>query len=382
MISSNDVEVCKLERHEAEALAIDYSRYSGRPAKVDPRPKIPYSLLSAEHILEYVETTGLIAPFFIKGGKSSRLKDAAYEGRIGEVAYQYMPGENFPKVVFTSLDEFLLIPKNSIVFVECDLDFRLPEFIALRFNLQIKHVHRGLLLGTGPLVDPGYWGKLCIPLHNLTDEDYVINKSEGLIWLEFTKTTSKVSLTAERLGRPPLSKPFWDVKEFLIKATTSVDASSHPVGIRSAIPSVFRSVEKSAEEAKVAAERSAIAAARSKQRVVRQTFWGIVGGGLAVAALLVGIVSLSWNYYSDMDRQYSQIRPEIAELKVSLQQAQDSLSRTLDATELTTRQLNLAREQLEAANGRIGMLEMQVIDLSRIIEVPSSEFGVEPVVAE
>ncbi|KRA42033.1 hypothetical protein ASD80_09920 [Devosia sp. Root635] len=293
-----------------------------------------------------------------------------------------MAGENFPKIIFTSLDEFLVIPKNSIVFVECDLDFRLPEFIALRFNLQIKHVHRGLLLGTGPLVDPGYWGKLCIPLHNLTDEDYLIKKSEGSIWLEFTKTTSKVDLDTERLGRPPLSKPFWDVKEFLIKATTSVDASSHPVGIRSAIPSVFRSVEKSAEEAKIAAERSAFAAARSKQRVVRQTFWGMVGGGLAVAALLLGLVSLSWNYYSDMDQQYSEMRPEIAELKDSLRQAQDLLSSTLNTTAINTTQLNLAREQLEDANSRIDALESQIFGLSTVTLVPPGEVGAEPVLAE
>ena len=57
------------------------------------------------------------------------------------------------------LGEELTVGANSIVFVECDLDFRLPDFIALRFNLQIRHVHRGLLLGTGPLVDPGYRGK-------------------------------------------------------------------------------------------------------------------------------------------------------------------------------------------------------------------------------
>ena len=58
---------------------------------------------------------------------------------------------------------------------------RLPNYIAVQFNLRITHVHRGLLLGTGPLVDPGFHGKILIPLHNLTSEKYIIRADEGLI---------------------------------------------------------------------------------------------------------------------------------------------------------------------------------------------------------
>ena len=52
-------------------------------------------------------------------------------------------------------------------------------------------MHRGLLVGTGPLVDPGFRGKLLIPLHNLTLDAYEIRGDEGLIWVEFTKTSFK-----------------------------------------------------------------------------------------------------------------------------------------------------------------------------------------------
>jgi hypothetical protein len=45
------------------------------------------------------------------------------------------------------------------------------------------------LLGTGPLVDPGFHGKLLVPLHNLTSDEYTIRGDEGLIWMEFTKTS-------------------------------------------------------------------------------------------------------------------------------------------------------------------------------------------------
>ena len=42
-------------------------------------------------------------------------------------------------------DEFTL-EANSIAFVQVEPVFRLPDYIALRFNLKITHVHRGILI--------------------------------------------------------------------------------------------------------------------------------------------------------------------------------------------------------------------------------------------
>jgi hypothetical protein len=50
------------------------------------------------------------------------------------------------------------LPANSIRHMQIEPRIRLPDYIAIRFNLRIKHVHRGLLLGTGPLVDPSFGG--------------------------------------------------------------------------------------------------------------------------------------------------------------------------------------------------------------------------------
>ena len=62
--------------------------------------------------------------------------------------------------------------------------------MAIRFNLRITNVHRGLLLGTGPLVDPGFEGDLLIPIHNLTNNSYYFKGGDKFIWVEFTKVSS------------------------------------------------------------------------------------------------------------------------------------------------------------------------------------------------
>jgi len=248
---SEEIEL--ISRKQGEDLA---NIWAEDPQKLD----IPDTLLNSQHITSVVKATGLISPYFTGGDRYARLKKASYEGRIGDSAYKF-EDENCPKLCFDrKKDDYLLVPKNSIIFVECDLDFRLPDFIALRFNLQIQHVHRGLLLGTGPLIDPGFWGKLCIPLHNLTDEDYKIPKDVGLIWIEFTKTTLPVD--KKDPARPPhesankKNRGKWDIVEFLDKAANQY--YHYKVPIRSSLPKMFEDanakVEKSAKDADAAAK--------------------------------------------------------------------------------------------------------------------------------
>ena len=268
-----------LSRAQASELAEKY-KSSGQP---DPFPRIPPSLLSADHIERYVMETGAIAPFYTGGGRRSRLKKASYEGRIGESAYRYNKQGMLESI---PLGEELTVGANSIVFVECDLDFRLPDFIALRFNLQIRHVHRGLLLGTGPLVDPGYWGKLCIPLHNLTDEDYSIPLEEGLIWIEFTKTTTGLNDSGV-LGRLPLDENDrnWEIRSFIERAARPTKGIGASVPIRSSISKVRDKADAAEDSAKKAEDR----AKKAQAWVSRIGIGGAVVAATGLVALVVGL---------------------------------------------------------------------------------------------
>lgn len=284
----------KLTRDNGRKLAEEH-RVSGQS---DPFPEIPPSLLSAEHIKEYVMATGAIAPFFVGGGRHSRLKMATYEGRIGDRAFVYNKQGMLESLAFGNE---LRVKANSIVFAECDLDFRLPIYLALRFNLQIRHVHRGLLLGTGPLVDPGYWGKLCIPLHNLTDEDYSILRDDGLIWVEFTKTTANQQDDTS-LGRPPLepvenNNGYWDIREFIERAARPIGGRGVTVPIRSSISKVERRAESAEKNAKKA------------QRWVRGI--GLIGGLGAITAL----VALALGLFVFIQDAYNSLAPQIDDLE-------------------------------------------------------------------
>ncbi|RED17720.1 hypothetical protein [Parasphingopyxis lamellibrachiae] len=308
---------------------------------------IPDTLLSSEDIQTVVKATGAISPFYVGGGRESRLKKAAYEGRIGSKAYIYRTHHQ-PDVIFDAeRDDVLKVPSNSIVFVESDIDFRLPDFLALRFNLQIKHVHRGLLLGTGPLVDPGYWGKLCIPLHNLTDQDYEIEKSEGLIWIEFTKTT--LPTKEKDKGRVPLgssSDPddgHWEIKEFLDRV--SVLSSGARIPIRSSISEAMREAALNASEAKRSAEESKSAVGRVST---------VVQGSLLAG--LVGVFVLTWSYYSDIAAHLEDTLPRI-------EQVDDRLEDHLEFVEGDSTTPPEREESLAALRRKVEEQELQINEI-------------------
>src|SRR5436190_7515718 len=124
----------------------------------DPFPKISPTLLQSDHIWSYVLKTGMISPF-----DPLSLKPATYEVKLGGKCIIFdeegrrttfflgtQPSPDYPGLETRS--EIVLV-RNSIVFLTLEPFFRLPYYIAARFNLKIKNVYRGLLLGTGPIVD-------------------------------------------------------------------------------------------------------------------------------------------------------------------------------------------------------------------------------------
>lgn len=199
---------------------------------VDPFPQIFPSLLNSADIADYVFVTGMIWPFY-----RCQLKSAAYEMQLGrEFLYWDDKGEEIHSVIDESTT--ICLKKNSITYVTLKESFLLPDYMALRFNLTINHVHRGLLLGTGPLVNPGFQGKLMVPIHNLTPNEYPLRPGDPLISVEFTKLSPITDWAKDRviINRPvqkgqyiPKHKTGISFKEYLEKAlphgTTKVESS-------------------------------------------------------------------------------------------------------------------------------------------------------------
>ncbi|MCG3112051.1 MAG: hypothetical protein MCM46_09555 [Candidatus Manganitrophus sp. SB1] len=150
---------------------------------VDPDPKSTGLLLS-DRIIFYREKVNLIHPFDL-----NYVEPASYTLHAGGEYLIYTEGK---KRVSGILDEGKLeieIPPNGLIYIRFMEYVNIPAYMIARFNLRVKQVYRGLLLGTGPQVEPGFRGHLGCPIHNFTDEAKTIRFFEPIVTIDFEKTT-------------------------------------------------------------------------------------------------------------------------------------------------------------------------------------------------
>ena len=150
---------------------------------LDPDQGSTPGLLLSDRIKFYREKVNLIYPFDEKS-----LEPASYTLHAGG---EYLIHDETGKRVSGVLkpDEKVIIPPNGLIYIRFLEEVNIPHYMIARFNLRVKQVYRGLLLGTGPQVDPGFRGHLGCPLHNFTNEEKVIEFFEKLVTIDFEKTT-------------------------------------------------------------------------------------------------------------------------------------------------------------------------------------------------
>lgn len=309
-------------------------RRANKYQKKDPFPSIKTALLSSSNISDYVRVTAMLHPFY-----PENLKSASYEAHAGGEFILWDENDNQIKKN-VQIGETLTLPANSISFIQVEPYFRLPDYIALRFNLRITHVHRGLLLGTGPLIDPGFRGRLLIPLHNLTSSDYHIDTNDALIWVEFTKTTFGIKPEEPEAAYPKhirFPKEKWDLSpdKYLHKAS-----QGNP--IVSSIGGVIKKASDEASSARLAAENSLLVAEqvadKARETASATQFRITIGAALAILALVLALAAISFDIKGlivGTQEVTSAAVGEIGNLSVRIERATieaKNLSRMLDVT--------------------------------------------------
>src|SRR5688572_16209879 len=126
---------------------------------LDPFPQIPPALLNSADIADYIKETGMVHPF-----DPTQLAGATLGLKIGGLIIYWAKGKRIKEDI--GIKKKFILKSNSIAYVSIAEELRLPNYLIARFNLRVGNAYKGILLGTGPIVDPGFEGRLSIPLHN------------------------------------------------------------------------------------------------------------------------------------------------------------------------------------------------------------------------
>ncbi len=259
---------------------------------IDPfADEVAPSLLNSADILRYADLGCLVHPF---NPDPELLNPATYTLKFLGTLYSWeQEGDTLcPSRTPIIENDPVRLKANSISYLETEEVFRLPQYIAARFNLHIRHVHRGILLGTGPIVDPGFVGPLLVPLHNLTSNNYDVIGGDKLLWVEFTKLTShKYWVRSEEKldDRPPNGLvAFPPEKRNLAAHQYFAKAGIGIPGVVSAFKGELASSRRNAQAASEAAEDASTT-------VKRLTAVGGLGIAVAIGALIFSAYELFQN---------------------------------------------------------------------------------------
>ncbi|WP_454703694.1 dCTP deaminase domain-containing protein [Schumannella luteola] len=272
---------------------------------MDPFPEIPPALLNSADFIDYVAATGMIYPF-----NPRRIKSASYPVKLSGEWVRVDEKGVVKSGQLTHEGQKFTLPRNSIVFMTTEPEFHLPDYIALRHNLKIEHVYKGLLVGTGPLIDPGFSGRLSLPIHNLTNHDYELEYGDEIIWVEATKLSPDVSWVPDlkrssaRKGKyipyPP-ERSDRNVRDYIHEATKYLGVPS----------SSSAKIQKDAQKAKVIARK-----VERNSRVV--TLVGAATIVALVAGVLIPIEIQLVSTNQELQQQVQELRSQLKELKDSL----------------------------------------------------------------
>lgn len=306
---SEDLELLKTYTNESltkEDLDLLFTQH----CETDPYLEIQPALLNPWDVIRYVQKTGMIFPF-----DSKNLKTITYQIFLYGDIY-YWDNNEQKKVAFNRTDQCLFeLKPNSIIYVHLDTVFRVPYYIALRFNLKIDLVHKGLLLGTGPVIDSGFQGRILIPIHNLTSNSYTLKSGDGLIWVEFTKLSS-------------FGEKYKKFKSFLdLTANDYFSSSGILQGVTSSIPKAMQSAQVSAENA-----------ANEVKKLSRA---GIIG----ILITVIGMIYPTWSLFNDLNSAFSEKKDKLVqeiktELEYKLSEKEQAIQKMSDLIKNSEERIN------------------------------------------
>lgn len=288
---------------------------------IDPFPSVDPSLLNSFDIVRYAEKGCLVRPFL---KEEELLNPATYTIPFLGTLFWWRPESKGLRRRQHQIKkgQTVPIPANSISYLLTEVEFRLPQYIAARFNLHIRHVHKGILLGTGPLVDPGFVGQLLVPLHNLTDNDYTVSGGDNLLWVEFTKLS-----THDYWNRCPTSDERRDddlVAFPASKLRLSADSYFAKAGITEmpGVLSAFKGALEDARNQATTSRRESEAAKREATqgaiKLERLTFWG----GLGLLAGIAALIFASWQLWQGNNDMLTNIDERLDKIEHELRTPQ------------------------------------------------------------
>lgn len=141
-------------------------------------------LLNDDEIKKAMDTDGLIIDNF----SEERLQPASYDMRLGKEAFTSSGREK----VDVEGRGTLIIEAGDFAMVTTLEQITMPLKLAAHIGLRSEFARKGVVLLSGPQIDPGFEGLLVVGLCNLSPNDIVMTFKQPFCTIEFIKLLEPV----------------------------------------------------------------------------------------------------------------------------------------------------------------------------------------------
>jgi len=134
--------------------------------------------MSDKEIKEALDKKELI----IKNFEEKFLHPSSYDARLGKQVFKTRPERGLVDasekgVIIIEVGEFAILSTHEV--------FELPDNIAGKIGLRSHYARKGLILLSGPQIDPGFRGMLTVGVYNVGPKDLAIPYLEPFCTIEF-----------------------------------------------------------------------------------------------------------------------------------------------------------------------------------------------------
>jgi deoxycytidine triphosphate deaminase len=167
-------------------------------------------MLSNEELLRVIKEKKIV----IKNFEDKQLHPASYDARVGNTAFKTRPERG---IVNISEKGMIIIEPGEFVILTTFEHFEIPKDIAVRIGLRSYFARKGLILLSGPQIDPGFRGLLVVGIYNLGPRDIALTYKEPFCTLEFYQLAAPASKPYSGPYQNQIDIPKADI-EFFIEA--------------------------------------------------------------------------------------------------------------------------------------------------------------------
>lgn len=273
-------------------------------------------MLSSSHIDYYVQKYGIIENY-----EKACLGSASYHMRVGENVLTWSEVEKVEFVLGKTEDRnrnirtSVTLRPNSLTFLTTIEEFKLPKDIIARFNLKSKWVHLGLLLGTGPIVDPQLHARLLIPVHNFSNQPVTMNYGQEFISVEFTKTLDPGSMLPLDNGEftnyvenPNWNFDFHKYRERIANKEVESSVQSQFQKNNEQIKASTSTIEEMKEKFEATIEAIKKKNEEALERSRKVSLWTLIGAFVALASLAFTTWQLIDSTHEKADAAYNLVK--------------------------------------------------------------------------